>query len=197
MRRCVVCGDFKPLEEFSFVVAKKTGKRYPQSWCKRCMRIAALEWQWQHYSDDDRARILARRERVANNRWKREIAAKVKSIGHLCAYCGELTNRPVYCSKRCNGLANGQKRRRGIRARSDGSVRRFDVFEADRWTCGICGIAVDARMPPMSPLGPTLDHIIPLARGGEHVRSNVRLAHRICNMREGGRLKPVFHIYNG
>lgn len=32
------------------------------------------------------------------------------------------------------------------------------------------------------------DHVIPLARGGHHVASNIRPAHRRCNLRKGSRL---------
>lgn len=36
---------------------------------------------------------------------------------------------------------------------------------------------------------PTLDHVIPLAKGGEHSRANVRCAHFICNSRRGANLE--------
>lgn len=35
------------------------------------------------------------------------------------------------------------------------------------------------------PLSPTLDHITPLAEGGEHTPENVQLAHFICNSHKG------------
>ena len=34
----------------------------------------------------------------------------------------------------------------------------------------------------------TLDHVIPLAKGGAHARANVRCAHLICNLRKGDRI---------
>jgi 5-methylcytosine-specific restriction endonuclease McrA len=33
-------------------------------------------------------------------------------------------------------------------------------------------------------MAPSLDHILPLARGGAHDHSNLQLAHRICNSRK-------------
>jgi hypothetical protein len=41
-------------------------------------------------------------------------------------------------------------------------------------TCGICGLAVDAREV-------TIDHIVPLARGGTDARPNQQPAHFHCN----------------
>jgi 5-methylcytosine-specific restriction endonuclease McrA len=37
------------------------------------------------------------------------------------------------------------------------------------------------------PTAPTVDHIIPLARGGSHTWDNVQLAHHLCNSLKGDR----------
>ncbi|MEV6398476.1 HNH endonuclease [Streptomyces sp. NPDC051907] len=34
----------------------------------------------------------------------------------------------------------------------------------------------------------SLDHIIPLARQGDHTRINVQLAHLLCNLRKSDKL---------
>lgn len=56
-----------------------------------------------------------------------------------------------------------------------------EIFERDNWFCGICGMHVLAQVA-------TVDHIVPLARGGGHVRSNVQTAHARCNAVKGARL---------
>jgi 5-methylcytosine-specific restriction endonuclease McrA len=48
------------------------------------------------------------------------------------------------------------------------------VFERDEGICGICGEAVDHEKYH-------IDHIVALARGGEHSYKNVQLAHPSCN----------------
>lgn len=60
-------------------------------------------------------------------------------------------------------------------------VSRDVVAERDNHTCHICGEWVSAH--EMS-----LDHVVPLARGGEHTYSNIKLAHKVCNSRKGSRL---------
>ena len=56
------------------------------------------------------------------------------------------------------------------------------------WNCGLCGRPVDSSLPSMTAMGATVDHIVPLKRGGTHTWSNVQLAHRTCNARKGARL---------
>jgi 5-methylcytosine-specific restriction endonuclease McrA len=55
------------------------------------------------------------------------------------------------------------------------------IRERDLGMCGICGefVAVEDQ---------SLDHVVPLARGGTHEPTNVQLAHRRCNSRKGARV---------
>ncbi|WP_165821717.1 HNH endonuclease [Mycobacterium colombiense] len=63
-----------------------------------------------------------------------------------------------------------------------------EVFESDDWTCGVCAGPVDPELKFPDPMAASLDHIIPLSRGGEHVRSNVQCAHWICNCRKSAKV---------
>ncbi|WP_158070491.1 HNH endonuclease [Streptomyces luteocolor] len=38
-------------------------------------------------------------------------------------------------------------------------------------------------------MSPSLDHVIPLSRGGSHRRDNVQLAHLRCNLRKNNRFE--------
>lgn len=62
-------------------------------------------------------------------------------------------------------------------------------------TCAICGQPVDKTLKYPHPLSPTVDHIIPVARGG-HPSSidNLQLAHFTCNRQKWDKIidvKPV------
>lgn len=60
-------------------------------------------------------------------------------------------------------------------------IDRAAIIERDKGICYLCGIA-----PKVGDL--TLDHVIPLARGGSHTADNIRVACRRCNSRKGTKL---------
>ncbi len=62
-----------------------------------------------------------------------------------------------------------------------------EVFERDGWVCGICGQLIDPVLKWPEPRSASLDHVLPLAAGGEHTRANTQAAHLICNIRKGAR----------
>ena len=67
---------------------------------------------------------------------------------------------------------------------SSGPTEQIDpliVFERDGWICQICHHEIDrsAKWPHRS--SPSVDHIVPLSRGGDHTWANVQCAHLGCN----------------
>lgn len=97
---------------------------------------------------------------------------------------GRLSN-PVWDDKRRD---NYQRRRALKKAAETGDpVRRDDIAARDGYRCGLCAKRVDMTKPWPHPLSPSLDHIIPLTRGGAHDPSNVQLAHLRCNTAKGNR----------
>lgn len=51
------------------------------------------------------------------------------------------------------------------------------VYDRDKGVCGIC-------QRPVSKSVMSIDHVIPLARGGAHSYANVQLAHKRCNSKK-------------
>jgi hypothetical protein len=94
------------------------------------------------------------------------------------------------CSDECSAmLKKAQKARNGgghrIRARHYGGewhrgITPLSIFQASGWTCQLCLGPVDPREKTGLWM-PTMDHIVPMARGGGHTRENLQLAHMICN----------------
>ncbi len=62
------------------------------------------------------------------------------------------------------------------------------IFDRDEWTCGLCGEPVDHAVAYPDPLSPSLDHVVPLSKGGTHAEANVQLAHLHCNIAKGARI---------
>ena len=76
------------------------------------------------------------------------------------------------------------------RARKRGAyvekVDRLAIYERDGGICQLCDESVARDKFD-------LDHIVPISKGGPHMPSNVRLAHRSCNARRGNHFPMVFH----
>lgn len=80
--------------------------------------------------------------------------------------------------------------------RTDRAPGNRGAFEAARQKilktqtiCGICGKPVDFSYRAPHPLSPTVDHIIPVAKGGHPTDiSNLQLAHRCCNRQKSDKL---------
>ena len=87
---------------------------------------------------------------------------------------------------------NTMKRLREAKARQNGkvdySITLTRLMERDNHICQICGREVDETdyvyVNDTFIAGnnyPSIDHIVPLSKGGVHQWDNVQLAHRICN----------------
>lgn len=71
--------------------------------------------------------------------------------------------------------------RRRVRLAGNGPIEKIDpwfIYERDGGKCHICGKRVATK--DMS-----LDHLVPVSKGGAHMATNLRLAHRVCNVRRG------------
>lgn len=105
-------------------------------------------------------------------------------IRHRVAANGYRERNPELCNARIkewkernSTAASDYTNRRRARARS-GPVERIDrvsIGERDGWVCGICDEPVDQTLKFPDRMSPSLDHILPLSRGGHHVGGNVRI----------------------
>jgi hypothetical protein len=113
-----------------------------------------------------------------------------------CRRCGTVfmanKRRSTYCSRDCfeahrykaDWKNQANRRARMVEALVE-SFDRIEIFERDGWVCQICDAPVDPDAPQHSYSVPSIDHIIPIARGGEHSRANVQTACLGCNVRKG------------
>jgi HNH endonuclease len=62
------------------------------------------------------------------------------------------------------------------------------VLERDSWRCHICNGEID-RSLTHGPDRASLDHVMPIAKGGSHTYDNVKASHWRCNHRKG--VKPL------
>jgi 5-methylcytosine-specific restriction endonuclease McrA len=62
------------------------------------------------------------------------------------------------------------------------------VADRDGFVCGICKGSVDMTLPHPDPWSKSLDHVVPLSKGGAHSYSNTQLAHLRCNVSKGAKV---------
>jgi 5-methylcytosine-specific restriction endonuclease McrA len=115
-----------------------------------------------------------------------------------CSFCARTftASRPGqrYCSPECRheGSRNNRleiARRRDRHVRLFGTPRKIgllEIGERDHWACHICQLPVDRQATGNAK--PSLDHVIPVSRGGPHSRENIKLAHLGCNIAKKDRL---------
>lgn len=161
-RICPTCEVDKPLEEWA------------KGECKKCNR--------------ERARDYKRRNPYVPIQ-----------IEHTCLNCGEAfignNRQTLHCSNECADATLTERNWKHMKARSArhkaAFIEKFDrieIFERDNWTCGICKDPVDPELRHPHRMSATLDHIMPLSRGGAHSRDNAQCAHWICNMQKGAKV---------
>ena len=135
--------------------------------------------------------------RYVRKRYREEKGLELRKVE--CGVCGKEFKtwnlRYKYCSKECADKASYEQcsdsrrdQRRRRRARLRGAiVEKFnskEIFMRDGWRCQICKRKIRKNAKYPHPHSPTLDHIIPLAKGGTHERKNVQLACFICNSKK-------------
>lgn len=116
----------------------------------------------------------------------------------VCVVCKDLFDswhpNNKTCSPECQKLNIKQRGRNSETRRrmriKEGTYEPFQytvVYKRDDWTCGLCGEAIDPKLEYPYRMSASLDHIVPLSQGGDHVMSNAQAAHWICNVKRGVR----------
>lgn len=137
-----------------------------------------------------RSKADFKREREARAELHRARATTVCCAGCDAEFCPMpgLNTMPSHCHL-CSALLDETHwqriRNKRIRAARVEPVDRLRVFERDKWTCRICGDKTVRK--PYMPNSAELDHIQPIARGGEHSYLNTQCACRKCNLLKGAK----------
>lgn len=98
-------------------------------------------------------------------------------------YCDECARELMREARRkCKHNSTGSHRRR---ARHYGvpyeTVNSAVVYERDNWICHICGEPIDRTVKYPHPRSKSIDHVLPLSKGGSHSYNNIKAAHFWCN----------------
>jgi 5-methylcytosine-specific restriction endonuclease McrA len=176
-----------------FAASRRDAKR-----CKPCRVLDARERAGRQYKERkgepefEAIRRAASRRYLARLRDDPESHAKrlvllavwrVRNAEHTAEYDRQY--------RKANAARMTEKNRRRRARLLDAWVEDVDiavVFERDEGLCGICTEVIDLALDWPHRMSLTLDHVVPLARGGEHSYRNTQVAHAVCNSRKSDRI---------
>lgn len=172
VKRCSKCEQVKRPEEF--------GKG--RSYCKACHSQYFRDW----YERNRESRKAQTKAWARANRDK--VRASVKKNYHkhrehrreyFRRWYAELRADPERWAATSERLrANANRRRAHMNSAPSSPYSRTAIFERDGWRCHICGRKVSVK-------DASIDHLVPISRGGSDTADNVSLAHVNCNKRRG------------
>lgn len=190
--RCRACG--------SIIRRSMVTVRHGKAKCDVCAAAARERREAERLAEIEQRRRDVQRERCLNAR-TRQIRFGV------CGVCGALfiqkNGNHKYCSSVClekvNNAVKKDRRVRKIRnVIDDRTITLEKVYEKGDGVCALCGRPCSFEDYTVRGDGtfiagddyPSIDHIIPLSKGGRHAWDNVQLACRGCNSRKSDKLCP-------
>ena len=167
-----------------------------------------IEREWYRLAHPPKEAYEEQHEAFLNRSGICEICGKPYTVREYVESCGIKYARDYgVCSLECKKekarritriLHKGRRDSHRHRARKlglayDPSVTLKKLVERDGLRCAICGEMCDWNDHSWSkysgPMYPSIDHIIPMAKGGPHVWENVQVAHIICNSEKGANVQ--------
>lgn len=169
--------------------------------CGHCHRRFATAEQKQFCSDECTQSHRERLKEANRLQWAIERIERQKKNAKLqsCKHCGtQYTSLreggKLYCSQRCVSKM-ARRRREHIKRTSvsfGGCFSAREVFDAAKWKCKQCKCKVQPPDGTYNETEATMDHIVPVSKGGLHVWSNVQCLCRACNSAKSDKLaKPM------
>jgi 5-methylcytosine-specific restriction endonuclease McrA len=109
-----------------------------------------------------------------------------------CLYClvgfiGKNT-RQACCSATCRQRYESKRRKLRLKGLTPKVIPVARIRQRDGDDCGLCGHRIDFTVAYPHPMAATIDHVIPITKGGAHAEENVQLAHARCNTSKGNRV---------
>lgn len=155
--------------------------------------------------EERKMRKIAKISRKANDELVKRLAT------HVCRTCGRefciaVTgyNSSTYCSKYCQTnkyrKQHDDRRFKRMYGRAhDNDITLKKLYKRDNGKCYLCGCTCNWDDNTKQngtyiagPTHPSIDHVIPLSKGGLHVWDNVRLACMRCNASKSNIVYPLY-----
>lgn len=181
---CPHCSKAKPVEPKRIVACAVCGKEFEGTKASKCCSNECRKvYARQYYSE---------RARQIHEQISEEITCKQCGIVFTPEYGDK---RKGFCSKECCKKYSHKYQKHITRAlkKGNGQVDRDITLDAlirrDKNVCHICGGKCSKRDHIFNHEGyfiagdnyPSIDHVVPMSKGGAHTWDNIRLAHFKCN----------------
>jgi HNH endonuclease len=167
-------------------------------YCKTCRKRQASQYK-QHKREYDAARYQENKDEVIARVEEYFFRNRETRLAQIAAWAAGNPDRARAAQRRhrqtprgkAQGREDAQKRRARIAAVPIEEFTHEEIFDRDGWVCQLCQAAVDPVLEWPDRMSASLDHVIPLCRGGSHTRDNVQLAHLVCNIRKACNVEEV------
>ena len=84
--------------------------------------------------------------------------------------------------------------KRALKCRNHEPYAETYIYERDNWMCQLCGRKINIRLKWPNPLSKSIDHIVPLSKGGADAPVNVQAVHLRCNMSKHNKLRGQLRL---
>ena len=166
--------------------------------CVWCSKTYLSNWKQSKYCSL-KCKDAARRDKQVKAIQAKH-AANPRRFDFDCDRCGQLVMtdiciRKTYSGRYCRNCSLVKRResyriktakRQGVakpaRLSADALIQR------DGNLCRLCNTEIDLSLTRNSRFGATIDHIVPLSKGGSDDIENMQLTHWICNIKKGNRV---------
>lgn len=185
-------------ERFKYVICDYCGKTFeekrdsPNIYCSRkcsgkasAARKVLIDDRGEKYSNEDHKKeLLEEYEKLVEQ--AKHIQYRIKHE-KVCIECGKpfISKNVTYkcCSEECSKKHQNRNKDKRIyrNGKPDLSITLTKLYMRDGGVCQICGRAIDFDCDCNSDYYPSIDHIMPISKGGLHRWDNVQLACRGCN----------------
>lgn len=180
-KNCAACQTSKPLDEFNNCAKGKYGK---QAYCRECSKAKVKKW-----SRDNREHVYEYNEtyRQKNPEKTREWQRKYHRNWYLKNREDKLRQNAEWYRNNPSHVSRKNALRRGTRQIDTDKVE-LELLRARDVDCYLCGLEIqyDLKWPDLS--SPSVDHIVPISRGGPHKYDNLAFTHLGCNLSKGDKI---------
>jgi 5-methylcytosine-specific restriction endonuclease McrA len=213
--KCIICGaEFETTNATKITCSPECSMENRKRHQKinghgRCRKQKPGQIPLEEYKKQKQEQARQRAEKLALEKaWYKAL----HTIERECEECGALfycldSENKKTCSPECSRRYGNRKRDKRIpKEQQVDRITLKKLYKRDEGICYLCGEKCDWNDWMVSPKGnsypgdkyPTIEHVVPISKGGLDAWNNVRLAHWKCNLEKADgiiKMQPMTHQF--